>query len=326
MSFAYPWVFLAIIPLILLLLGYIRDKDKGGLVFSDLGLWKKSSDFTNQYKAHVIPFLRFLCLFFLIFAAARPQTVEQISKKSSDGLDILLTIDTSRSMSEGIPYGGRLVTRLDATKDVVAQFVDQRIADRVGLVVFGEQAFTQAPLTLDHDVLNKFIDNIYINMAGPGTSIGPAIATSVKRLKGLEVKSKIVILLTDGRDSGKDISPKQAAEAAKVLGVKVYTVGIGSAPQTGLLGGIFGRSQGSELDEESLKDIANITGGQYFRADSGEDLKAVYEKIDQLETSKVEVKDFSKYHEEGAWFLILALALFFLEQLMGLSPWRVLRG
>ncbi len=323
MIFAYPWVFLAFIPLAALVAIYWRQRQLGeGLVFSDLKLWGKSAFLGEHLKPHVAPLLRIISLSLLIFAAARPQTVEQVSRKSSDGLDILLTIDTSRSMSEGIPYNGRLVSRLDAVKEVVSQFVSQRILDRVGLVVFGEQAFTQAPLTLDHEVLQKFIDSVYINMAGSGTSIGPAIATSVKRLKGLKVKSKIVILLTDGRDSGRDLSPRQAAEAAKVLGVKIYTVGIGSAPRGGLIGSIF-RSSQSDLDEGALKDIASITGGKYFRADSGEALSEVYQTIDQLEKTQVEVKDFSKYHEEGAWFLALALILFLLEQGIGLSPWRV---
>ena len=195
----------------------------------------------------------------MIVAGARPQTVEQITKKSSDGLDILLTIDTSQSMSEGLPYNGRMVSRLDAAKAVVSEFVKQRTNDRVGLVVFGQDAFTQAPLTLDHQVLEKFIDNIYINMAGRGTSIGPAIATSVKRLQGLDVKSKIVILLTDGRDSGQDIDPVEAARAAKVLGVKIYTVGLGGGGRGGIFGSFFG-SSGGELDEKTLKAIATSTG------------------------------------------------------------------
>ncbi|NRA68061.1 MAG: VWA domain-containing protein [Pseudobacteriovorax sp.] len=319
MTLAYPWLLFLFLPLVILAVLYLRSAGQAGVSFP---LVARMGTVGRHPMSHMLPLLRLLTIACLIVAAARPQSVERQTKRSDDGLDILLTIDTSESMTEALPYGNRRVSRLEAVKLVVREFISQRINDRIGLVVFGGEAFTQAPLTLDHDVLKEFVDNIYINMATPGTSIGPAIAVASKRLKDIPSKSKIVILLTDGRDSGRRVNPQVAAEAAAVLGVKIYTVGIGSeAP-----GGIFGRMLGSNrnnLDEASLTKIAETTGGRYFRADSVEDLSQVYQSIDKLETSKVEVTEFNKYHEEAWYFLVFALFCLCLELLLRGSRWRV---
>lgn len=309
MSFAYPWVLILLLCLPILMFLYWRRRGASGLEYSSLG----GLDFTRKKIWYVLPHLPFilsLIVFtFLVLALARPQIQERHSKRSAEGLDILLTIDTSGSMEEEISYQRQWVTRLAAAKAVVNNFISQRPDDRIGLVVFGENAFTQAPLTLDHEVLQKFVENIYRGMAGNGTAIGSAILTSVKRMKDLESKSKVVILLTDGAQTAGSVAPEDAARAAKNLGVKIYTVGIGDR-----------RSR--SLDEETLKDIARSTGGQYFNAQSVEALMQVYETINRLETSKVEVTDYTKYHEKHHSYILAALSIFVLNLLLGMSRWR----
>ena len=320
MSFAYPYLLL-LIPAILLfeLVRWRGNKNDKGAAFSAVALLPAAG---SNFQAYLITWLRLLTLVFLIVASARPQQVEKRLKTSGEGLDIALTIDTSKSMSEAIPYASRTVTRLQAVKLVAKEFISARPGDRIGLVVFGEEAFTQAPLTLDHQVLGQFLDKIYINMAGSGTAIGPAIATATKRLKDIPSKSKIMILLTDGVDSGTGLSPLAAADAAETLGIKIYTIGIGSSP--GLLGGFFGGVRQS-LDEDSLRKIAEKTGGKYFRADDVTSLSEVYKTINQLEKSTVEIQDFSLAHELAGLWLMLALVSLATEFLIRSSGLRVVQ-
>ncbi|WP_244875031.1 VWA domain-containing protein [Nitrospina gracilis] len=199
----------------------------------------------------------------------------------------------------------------------MSEFIDGREFDRMGMVVFGNEAFTQCPLTLDHNILQEFLSRLDIGVAGDSTAIGSAIAIAVKRLKDLESKSKVIILLTDGRNNAGSIPPRQAAEIAATFGIKIYTVGVGTHGKVPFVfDGILGRQlimQDVEMDEESLKEIADITNGKYFRAMDTDSLKKIYTQIDQLEKSEVKWIDHSEFKELFPYFLIPGLLLLITE-------------
>lgn len=255
----------------------------------------------------------------LAVGLARPQLVDRERVVESVGLDILLVVDTSGSMEQAdYVLSGQRVDRLTAAKDVMAQFVEGRPDDRIGLVVFGEEAFTQVPLTLDHDALTRFLDMVVIGMAGErSTAVGDALGIALKRLKELDAPSKIVILLTDGRNNAGQIQPLQAAEAAAALGVRVYTIGVGGDGGGG--GGLFGlfAAGRSDLDERTLQNVARITGGQYFRASNMSSLEQVYARINELETSKADVREFVHREERFVTFVSIGLALIALSAVLG---------
>lgn len=266
-----------------------------------------------------------LGLIMLVVALARPQHVERNTVVEHEGIDILLVLDTSGSMeAEDYRLGGRDASRLEVAKEVIATFVEGRPNDRVGLVVFGEEAFTQVPLTTDHDALVAFLRLVRLGMAGQrATAIGDAIAVAGKRLSELDAPSKVVILLTDGRSNAGQVAPLQAAEAAKALGVKVYTIGVGSADGGGG-GGLFGmfRSGGNELDERTLQQIANTTSARYFRAGDTEALQEVYATIDQLETSTAEVEELIRREERFRPWAVAGLVFLLLQLLLGETVFR----
>lgn len=253
----------------------------------------------------------------LVLAMARPQAVDRQQTLDSDGIDILLVLDTSGSMQQAdYNLSGRRANRLEVAKEVMARFVEGRPTDRLGLVVFGEEAFTQVPLTMDHDALVGFLDQVDIGMAGErSTAVGDGLAVATRRLSDLPAPSKVVILLTDGRSNSGQVSPMQAAQAAKALGVRVYTIGVGSSGGGGMFG-LFGGGQ-SDLDESTLQAIAMITGGQYFRAANTAALEEVYKTIDTLEKSTAEVKEFVHREERYPPLLALGLLALLLETLLG---------
>ncbi|HJO58073.1 MAG TPA: VWA domain-containing protein, partial [Nitrospinaceae bacterium] len=211
-------------------------------------------------------------------------------------------------------------------KDVVAQFIDSRETDRMGMVVFGGEAFTQCPLTLDQDILYSFLDKLKIGMAGDATAIGSAIGISVKRLKDLKSKSKVIILLTDGRNNAGKITPLQAAEFAKTFGIKIYTVGVGTRGKAPfMVDSIFGKRliyQDVDIDEDTLNKISEMTDAKYFRATDMESLKDIYEQIDKLEKSEIRVLDHSEYSELFHYFLIPGLLLLLTEIIISNSVLR----
>ena len=246
----------------------------------------------------------------LVVGLARPQLVDRERVVESEGIDILLVLDTSGSMeAEDFKLGTRAVNRLEVAKEVVARFVDGRKDDRVGLVVFGEEAFTQVPLTLDHDALVGFLKQVQIGMAGARkTAIGDAIAVGGRRLKELDADSRVMILLTDGRSNAGAVQPLEAAEAAKALGIRVYTIGVGSNDGGGILGLFSGRRRG-ELDESTLKAIATKTGALYFRAADTEALQAVYRTIDKLEKTTAESRIYVHREEVYSVWVWAGIAL-----------------
>jgi Ca-activated chloride channel family protein len=265
---------------------------------------------------HTLFVLRMLALTALIVALARPQSSSRGQNVTVEGIDIVITLDISGSM---LARDFR-PDRLEAAKDLAAEFIKSRSSDRIGLVVFSGESFTQVPLTTDHNVVLNLLSAVKSGMIEDGTAIGDGLATAVARLRESTAISKVVILLTDGINNRGSIDPTTAAEMAKVFGVRVYTVGIGTygtAPypvQTPF--GIQLQDMPVEIDEPLMQDISNRTDGRYFRATDNQKLREVYQEIDRLERSKIDVTEFSRKKEEYMPLMILALFLIGLEFLL----------
>ena len=272
----------------------------------------------SRIRRHIPLAIRTLCLVLLVLAAARPQFYNVSREIRSPGVDIVMSIDTSGSMRAlDFELDGEPVTRLTAVKKVVSDFIKKREVDRIGLVVFGEEAFTQAPLTLDKGLLLGLVDKMTIGMAGDRTAVGAAVAIGGKRLKDLKAETKILILLTDGRHNAGELTPEQAAEAVRALGVKIYTIGVGGhGPAPFRVKSLFGTrtvKRKVDLDETTLKQIARIGGGKYFRATDTRGLSEIYDIIDRAEKTEIKVKEFFHFRELYPYFLIPALVLLGLE-------------
>ena len=274
----------------------------------------------------VLPVLRGLAYIALVIALARPQEVLKEQEIKAEGIDIFLVMDLSSSMlaQDFKP------DRLEVSKRVASEFVDKRAYDRLGLAVFAGEAFTQCPLTTDLRVVKEFLDNLKCGILEDGTAIGMGLATAVNRLKDSESKSKVVILLTDGVNNAGYIKPLTAAEIAKEFGVRVYTIGVGSTGDA--LTPVSRRSDGRyifglarvEIDEDLLKQIANMTSGMYFRATSAESLQRIYAEIDQLEKTEIDVTVIKRYSEEFHRFAFLALFFIVLEVLLRYTVFRTI--
>lgn len=325
-QFQDPWLFilLSLIPLII----YRTLKNRPAtLHYSSLDALKTLRRRGTEWLAATPLILRCLTVALLVVALARPQEGRKSTEILSAGVDIILAIDTSGSMQAmDFEKNHQPVSRLTIVKDVVSEFIDSREFDRMGMVVFGNEAFTQCPLTLDHDILHAFVNKLQIGVAGDSTAIGSAIGVSVKRLKDLESKSKVIILLTDGRNNMGHITPFQAAQIARTYGIKIYTVGVGTQGKVPYpVDTLFGRQalfQQVQMDEESLKKIAEQTGGRYFRATDSDSLKQIYAQIDSLEKSEVKWIDHSEYRELFPLFLILALLLVLTEMVLSQTRLR----
>ena len=260
--------------------------------------------------------IRIFAIICLIFALARPQVPFSEKEIDTQGIDLILAIDVSGSMAAE----DFKPTRLDVAKKTLQDFIQKRQTDRIGLVIFGGEAFTQSPLTLDYQVLQKSIQEIKLNMAGDGTAIGTAIATALNRFKYSKTNSKVLILATDGENNRGEVDPKTGAKLAKEMGVKIYTIGIGKeggAPIPVLdpeKGKFYPRNpDGSyvltKLDEPLLKEISALTQGQYFRATDSEALKNIFKQINSLEKSNIKTYLYQDYKEYFMLFLWIALAL-----------------
>jgi Ca-activated chloride channel family protein len=259
---------------------------------------------------HAPQVLRIMAVLALVVAIARPQSSLSWENITTEGIDIIIALDISSSMLAA----DLKPDRLEASKNVALEFIDGRPNDRIGLVIYSGKSFTQCPLTIDHDVLKNLFADIKNGMIVDGTAIGDGLATSVNRLKDSKAKSKVVILLTDGENTAGSVPPLTAAEIAKKFGVRVYTVGIGTNgtapyPVNTIMGKQY-QPMPVKIDEVTLKDIANKTGGKYFRATNNKKLEAIYQEIDQLERSKIEVTSYKKKSEEFfPWALAAALFL-----------------
>ncbi len=316
-QFEDPWLLL-----LLLIVPYLaikgKSKELASINFSSLEILQTVRSARVDFLAILPLVLRLLAVSLIVLALARPQEGQKSTEILSAGVDIMLALDTSGSM-QALDFikDEKRDTRLAMVKDVVSQFIENRPNDRMGMVVFGSEAYTQCPLTLDQGILQSFLRKLEIGMAGDSTAIGSAIGIAVKRLKDLESDSKLIILLTDGRNNAGNLPPLQAAQTAKAFGIKIHTIAVGTQGKAPfLVNSIFGQRyvyQEVDIDEETLKEISQITGGQYFRATDLESLEAIYKQIDEMEKSEVKVIDHAEYTELFHYFLIPGLFFLVLE-------------
>ena len=324
-TFLHPWFFLLLLLLPAVAYYYYtqRDERHGSFKLPTLEAVRG----TGSWKAVLqkwLPLLRALAFIALVFALARPQLTLKEENVTADGIDIFLVIDLSSSMlaQDFKP------DRLEVSKRVAANFVDKRPYDRIGLAVFAGEAFTQCPLTTDHRVLKDFISGLRCGMLEDGTAIGMGLATAVNRIKDSGAKSKVVILLTDGVNNAGYVKPLTAAEIAKEFEVKVYTIGVGTEGQA--LSPVSRRSDGRyefgltrvEIDEDLLTQIAEMTGGKYFRATNEKRLELIYAEIDRLEKTEIEVTTIKRYSEEFYRFIWIAMGLLLAEMLLRFTVLR----
>ncbi|MDE3183931.1 MAG: VWA domain-containing protein [Bacteroidota bacterium] len=313
-TFGQPWLLLLflLIPVLIYWKFNKGKKQVAAIGISTTKGLRASRSWKNSFQQ--FPFiLRILALACIIFALARPQTKFDETQTEGEGIDIILAIDVSGSMTaqDFTP------NRMEAAKKVAEEFVDNRPSDRIGVVIFAGESFTQCPLTTDHYVLKTQIANIRNGLLEDGTAIGSGLATSVDRLRNSKSKSKVVILLTDGMNNGGLIDPSTALEIAKTFHVKVYTIGVGTdgyapTPVSTPLG-IVMQNQKVSIDEKLLQNIATQTGGKYFRATDNKSLEEIYNEIDKMEKSKVEITTFHHYSEKFYPFIFAAMALLFVE-------------
>lgn len=318
MTFAHPYYLLLLLLLIPIVAYYILRQHTltAEIRFSSLQAFGNAKKTYKHYLRHVPFVLHLLALAALIFALARPQKSDSWSNKTTEGIDIVMAVDISSSMlAEDLKPN-----RLDAAKQVASRFVMQRPNDNVGLVVFAGESFTQCPLTMNHAELVNLLKGVKCGMIEDGTAIGTGLATAVNRIKDSKAKSKVVILLTDGSNNRGQIAPVTAGEIAKSFGVRVYTIGVGSrgtAPypfQTPY--GIQYQDVEVDIDENTLQQIAQITGGSYFRATDTVSLGRIYQEIDQLEKTKIQVNEYSKKEELYHWFVWALLVCLLAEMLL----------
>lgn len=306
--FKNPEYFYLFIGLALLIVWYIFRQRRiyPSYTISETRVFSQIKPGPRVYARHIPFILRVLVVSCVIIALCRPQTFDSWKDSSVEGIDIIIAQDVSISM---------LATdfkpdRLQVSKEVAKEFVRKRPYDRIGLVIFAGESLTQCPLTTDHTNLNQLMDQIEPKLLKDGTGIGMGLATAVNRLRKSEATSKVVILLTDGVNNQGSISPRTAAELARTEGVKVYTVGIGTDQATAMTP--YGPIK-AELDEPMLKEIATQTGGKYFRAKNKNALSGIYEEIDQLEKTKLDVTEYQNSTEEFYPLLIIAMILLLLE-------------
>ena len=275
-----------------------------------------------------LAFLGLLSFSLLIIALARPRRGKGSTDIEASGIDIMLALDVSGSM-EALDFKlkGEPVNRLEVVKDVVGKFVSQRPNDRLGMLAFAGRPYLVSPLTLDHEFIGKRLRDVKMGQVEDGTAIGSAIAASVNHLRDSNAKSRIVILLTDGVNNAGAVNPLTAAEAAKALGIKIYTIGAGTrgnapVPVRDAFGRVRLQTMKVEIDEEILREVSAATGGQSFRATDTGSLEKIYESINQLETTTRKLKKYQQYDELYMWFLIPGLGILLLDRVFGLTLFR----
>jgi len=305
---------LVIIPLMIAYYIYKQKLGSATVKVSSIQAFQKKIVTIRSILAHLPILLRCLAVGFIIVALARPQSAEDYTNTNAEGIDIVMSLDISGSMlaRDFNP------NRLEAAKDISSKFIMGRPTDRIGLVVFAGEAFTQSPLTTDHTSLVNLLNQVQMGYIEDGTAIGNGLATAINRLRDSECPSKVIILLTDGVNNSGQIDPKTAADIAKDYGIRVYTIGVGSQgvapyPTYNSWGELTYQNAKVEIDEKLLETIANETGGHYFRATDNTKLAEIYSEIQEMEKTKVEVENFRKYSEVFPPFLIMALALICLE-------------
>jgi Ca-activated chloride channel family protein len=319
--FAYPAVFGLLLLIPVLIYWYSRKRRQGTVMVSSTRNFGDTQSWKNWLRH--IPFaLRMMALVCLILALARPQIRNDEELTNGEGIDIILCLDISGSMlaQDFLP------NRMEAAKRVASDFIDARPTDRIGLVIFSGESFTMAPLTTDRTVLKNQLFSVESGLLEDGTAIGSGLATSVERLRSSKSRSKVIILLTDGENNGGLIDPNTAKEIAKSVGVRVYTVGVGTegfAPMpVQTAGGVIMQKEKVSIDEKLLTQIANETGGKYFRAKDNESLSSIYKEIDQLEKTRIEITTLKRYSEQFFPFALVAALLVFVEYLLRFSIFK----
>lgn len=318
--FASPWLLLLLlVPFLLALLPWLtrRRSRPATLQYSDLGLTTHLNPTFRPRLRFILPVLRLVALILLILALARPQTGNAREIISGEGVDIAIVLDISGSMA-ALDFEPN---RLGAARQVIHDFIDNRQYDRIGLVIFATEAFSQVPPTLDYKVLKDILDETQVSWdigLDSGTAIGLGLANGANMLRDSQAESRVIILLTDGANNSGQIDPLTAAEIAKALNIRVYTIGA-ARPGPAALPFPDGRIEyrDSEIDEETLRNIADITDGLYFRAEDARGLQEIYDKINELERSQVEVRVFTRYTELLIWFAFPAIILLVVEMLLG---------
>ena len=316
MRFANPYLLWLLVLLAPMIAYYIYRTLQGGAAIriSTIEGVRRAPRTLRYWLRHAPFVLRCAAFVLLVVALARPQDVDEQRRSSAEGIDIMLAVDVSGSMlaRDFKP------DRITAAKEVAGRFIADRYGDRLGLVVFAGEAFTQSPLTTDQSTLQTMLSRIRSGIIEDGTAIGNGLATAINRLRESDAKSKVIILLTDGVNNRGEIAPLMAADIAADMGIKVYTIGVGTRgkapyPVVDMFGNMSFQPMDVEIDEKTLEGIAERTGGRYFRATDNDKLQSIYDEINQLEKSKVEVTDYTIYHERFLALLLAALGVLLLE-------------
>lgn len=329
LNFAWPWVFaLAPLPLLVFWLAPRRESHETAVrvpfysVLAQAGATRASGSGGSLFQKGLLALLWICCL----LAAARPQWVGDPVNLPATGRDLLLAVDISGSMeTPDMNIRGRELPRIDVVKYVVSDFVERRESDRLGLILFGSAAYLQAPLTFDRATVKTLLMDAQLGFAGQQTAIGDAIGLAIKRLRDRPTDSRVLILLTDGANTAGEVEPKQAADLARLAGVKIYTVGVGAdqmVQQT-----LFGRrtvNPSADLDEGTLRYIAEHTGGQYFRARDPQELIQIYDELDKLEPVEQDAATFRPISALYYWPLAAGFILSLLLALLVAAPWQML--
>ena len=320
MHFNNPWAFI-LLPVVVIVIAIkaLRKQDLPSFRFSTGELVRELRPTIKISLYKGMKLFRVAALILIVAALSRPQQMLEESKIISEGIDIVIALDTSTSMfAEDFKLNGKRANRLEVVKNVVRDFISNRHSDRIGIVAFASRAYTVSPLTLDYGWLMQNLDRVKIGMIEDGTAIGSGMSSALNRIKDTGAKEKVIILLTDGRNNAGKISPLTAAEAADALNIKIYTIGAGTKglapyPAKDFFGNRIYRQVKIEIDEESLQKIAQKTGARYFRATDTKSLRNIYEEIDKLEKTSIEEKGYTEYRELFHLFLIPGLVLLMLE-------------
>jgi Ca-activated chloride channel homolog len=319
MTFAHPYflLLLLLLPLLAWLKG--RRGQPPAFLYSSVRLVEGLTRARRSRAGEILAALRWLVLALFIVALAQPRLMKSATTVKASGVDIVVAIDLSGSMeTPDFAIGNQRISRLELTKQVLARFIDNRPNDRIGLVAFGGRAYIASPLTLDHDFLQENVARLHLHMIEDNTAIGSGMATAVNRLRELKSKSKIVIMMTDGRNNSGTIAPLDAARAAQALGVKVYTIGVGNAR----LVQMWGLPPDFLPDEDTLQQIADLTGGKYYRADNAERFQQIYAEIDKLEKTEAVINKFAQFDELFPWLVSFGMALLVVDVALGQTVFR----
>lgn len=327
-TISHPWVLLLL--LLVPLLAFLKGKFGGtaGVTFSSTDALRRLGHRRRSRSGAFLAALSYFALASFLIALSRPQLGREITRVQASGVDIMLVLDVSRSMlAEDFSIGASRANRLEVTKKVTEQFIRKRPNDRIGIIAFAGRPYLVSPLTLDHDWLIQNLDRIQIGLVEDGTAIGSAIASAANRLKDKDAKTKLIVLLTDGDNNAGKVMPLTAAEAAKALGIRIYTIGAGTVgeapfPFTDPFGRTVYRNVPVDFKEDTIRDIAKIANGIAFRATDTKSLEKIFTEIDKLEKSKVEVEKIAQYRDLFPWFVGAGIAFLGLEILLSQTLWR----